>query len=115
MFNLVSQGRRHEILIWGGGVRIYRHPNPPTPKIYFLLGFQAIILKMLENAKNISLKKKGTEISKFLGVDPHSFQCYVCSYYTMTLPLGLPYLTYKDTPPFSGESRRKVDVFSYLW
>ena len=42
--------RHHEVLSgWG-----FRQPNPPTPKIYFLLGFRPLNLENVENQNVIN-------------------------------------------------------------
>ena len=65
------QERRHEIFIGG---RIYRHPNPPTRKIQFLLGFRSLYFENVENAKNIGFKKKILKYPNFCGGRPRGFQ-----------------------------------------
>ena len=52
-----QQGRRHEVLIGGGG-RIHRHPNPPFPKNYFLLGFRPLYFENVAKCKNYTKKKR---------------------------------------------------------
>ena len=65
MFHL-GQGRRHEVLLGGGG-GIHGHPNPPTPKTHFLLGFRPLYFGNVGLLKKcIRVKKKVTEISSFL-------------------------------------------------
>ena len=53
------------------GDGIHRHQNPPTPKIYILLGFSAhFILNWWKMQKLYVSGKKDTEISLFLGGRP---------------------------------------------
>ena len=47
-----KQGHRHEVFIGGGG-RIHRHPNPPTPTIWFLLGFRPLYFQYVVKCKKM--------------------------------------------------------------
>ena len=58
--DLYVQGCHHEVLFEGG--RIHGHPNPPTPKIHFLLGFRPLYF---ENV-GLYLKKLHVSIKKLL-------------------------------------------------
>ena len=54
----------------GGVPQLDIYPQTHLPQIFsFSSDFEPLSLKMLENTKN-TLKKKDSEISKFLGVDP---------------------------------------------
>ena len=68
-----GQGRRHEILIGGGG-RIHMHPNPPTRKIYSLLGFPPLYFENVGKCKKCYKFKKILKYPNFWEVDPRSFQ-----------------------------------------
>ena len=59
------QRRRHEVLFGGGG-RIQGQPNPPTPKILFLLGFRSLHFENVGKCKQ-KCHKKVIEISNFWG------------------------------------------------
>ena len=57
-----------------GRGRIHRHPNSPTPKIWFFFGFRPLYFENVGKCKkkNIS-RRKVTETSKFLGGRPPRF------------------------------------------
>ena len=50
--------------VWGGGGgQIHGHPNPPTPKIHFLLGFRPFYFDNVGLFQNFTcVKKKVAEI-----------------------------------------------------